>query len=106
MSPDPFNLYSEVIFRDIKNMPEVKIEGVYVNNLRYADDTVLTAENELELQNILNRVVLESEIKGLHIDRKTECMVISKTCTPPKCSSPRMLYVVCLISLVRCLEQQ
>ena len=28
----------------------IKIAGRYINNLRYADDTVLTAENEEELR--------------------------------------------------------
>ena len=79
--------YCEVILREIKNIPGVKIGGVNINNLRYADDTALLAENEAGLQNILNKVVTESEKKGLQINiKKTECMVISKKSTPPKCS--------------------
>ena len=80
--PDLFNLYSKVILREIKDTPGVKIGGVNINNLRYADDTVLLAENEAGIQNILNKVVTESEKKGLQINiKKTECMVISKKST-------------------------
>ena len=68
-------------------MPGVKIGGVNINNVRYADDTVIIAENEVDLQNILNKARPESEMKGLQINsKKTECMVISKKNTPPKCS--------------------
>ena len=87
LSPDLFNLYSEVILRKLKNMPGVKIGGSNINNLRYADDTVFIAENETDLQNILNKVVSESKNKGLQISiKKTECMVISKKNSPPNCS--------------------
>ena len=33
-------------------MPGINISGNIVNNLRYADDTVLIADNEQDLQNI------------------------------------------------------
>ena len=31
----------------------IKIAGRYINNLRYADDTTLVAENEEELKSLL-----------------------------------------------------
>ena len=34
----------------------IKIGGVNINNLRYADDTTLMAESEEELKNLLIRV--------------------------------------------------
>ena len=39
----------------------VKIAGWNINNLRYTDDTPLTAESEEELKNLLMRVKEESE---------------------------------------------
>ena len=33
----------------------IKIAGRYINNLRYADDTTLTAEREEELKSLLMR---------------------------------------------------
>ena len=35
---------------------EIKIAGRNINNLRYADDTPLTAESEEELNSLLKRV--------------------------------------------------
>ena len=50
-----------------------------MNYLQYADDTVLIAENEIDLQRMLDTVIRESEIKGLSLNKKkTEIMVISK----------------------------
>ena len=42
-----------------------KIEGINVNNIRYADDTTLMAESEEELKSLLIRVKEESERAGL-----------------------------------------
>ena len=39
----------------------IKIAGRNINNLRYADDTTLMAENEKELNSLLMKVKVESE---------------------------------------------
>ena len=39
----------------------IKIAGGNINNLRYADDTTLTAESEDELKSLLMKVKEESE---------------------------------------------
>jgi len=56
LSPDLFNLYSERILRELEDVEGLKIGGQNLNNLRYADDTVLIAESEENLQ-ILLKVV-------------------------------------------------
>ena len=43
----------------------IKIAGRNINNLRYADDTTLMAENEEELKGLLMKVKMESEKAGL-----------------------------------------
>ena len=43
----------------------IKIAGRNTNNLRYADDTTLMAENEEELKSLLMKVKEESEKAGL-----------------------------------------
>ena len=45
-----------------------RIGGRVFNNLRYADDTVILAETEHELQHLMDIVVQESEQKGLFLN--------------------------------------
>ena len=47
---------------------EIKIAGRNINNLRYADDTTLMAENEKELERLLMKVKEESEKDGLKLN--------------------------------------
>ena len=55
---------------------EIKISRRNINNLRYADDTTLMAENEEELKSFLIKVKEESEKVGLMLNiQKTKIMV-------------------------------
>ena len=56
MSPCLFNLYAEYIMRNAgldETQAGIKIDGRNTNNLRYADDTTLMAESEVELKSLL-----------------------------------------------------
>ena len=60
----------------------IKIDGRNFNNLRYADDTTLMAENEEELKSLLMKVEEESKNVGLKLNiQKTmimaSCPIIS-----------------------------
>ena len=46
----------------------IKIAGRNINNLRYADDTTVMAENEEELKSLLMKVKEESEKVGLKLN--------------------------------------
>ena len=46
----------------------IKITGSNINNLRYADDTILMAESEEELKSLLMKVKEESEKAGLKLN--------------------------------------
>ena len=53
----------------------IKIPGRNINNLRYADDTTLMAENEEELKSLLMEVKEGSEKAGLKLNfQKTKIM--------------------------------
>ena len=53
----------------------IKIAGRNINNLRYADDTILMEEGEEELKSLLMKVKEESEKVGLKLNiQKTKIM--------------------------------
>ena len=53
----------------------IKIAGININNLRYADDTTLMAESKEEIKSILMKVKEESEKVGLKLNiQKTKIM--------------------------------
>ena len=56
---------------------EIKIAGRNINNIRYADDTTLTAESEEELKSLLMRVKEESEKTGLKLNIQTTKIMAS-----------------------------
>ena len=63
-----FNFYAVYIMRNAgleETQARVKIAGRNINNLRYADDTMLMAENEEELKSLLLKMKVESEKVGL-----------------------------------------
>ena len=54
---------------------EIKIAGININNLRYADDTTLMAESEEEPKSLLMKVKEETERVGLKLNiQKTKIM--------------------------------
>ena len=77
LSPCLFNLYTEDIMRN-NGLDEaqagIKIDERNINNLRYADDTTLMAENK-EPKSLLMKVKEESEKVGLKLNiQKTKIM--------------------------------
>ena len=70
LSPCLFIFYAEYIMRNTgleQAQAGIKIARRNINNLRYADDTILTAENEEELKSLLMKVKEESEKVGLKL---------------------------------------
>ena len=71
LSPSLFNLYAEYIMRNAgleEEQAGIKNAGRNINNLRYTDDTTLTAESEEELKSLLMKVKAESEKVGLKLN--------------------------------------
>ena len=86
LSPYLFNLFTELIFRAIESEDEgVSVGGRRISNLRYADDTAITAENENELQILAKRVNKEGKDFGMKMNiKKTKTMVVSRKSEIPK----------------------
>ena len=82
----------------------IKIARTNINNLRYADDTILMAESKYELKSFLMKVKEESEKVGLKLNiQKTKIMssgsissvqfssvaqLCPTLCDPMNCSTP------------------
>ena len=78
LSPCLFNFYAEYVMWNIRlneAQARIKVARTNINNLRYADDTILMAESEEELKNLLMKVKEESEkvVSKLNI-QKTKIM--------------------------------
>ena len=73
-----YNFYAEYIMRNAgleEAEAGIKISGRNINNLRYADDITLNAQNEEELKILLVKVKEESEKVGLKLNiQKTKIM--------------------------------
>ena len=73
LSPCLSNLYAEYIIRNIRldeAQAGIKIAGRNINNLRYADDTMLMAESEEELKSLLMKAKEKNEKAGLKLNIK------------------------------------
>ena len=80
LSPCSFNFYAMYIMQNAElneSQAGIKIAGGNINNLRYADDTTLMAENEEELKNLLMKVKEESEKAGLKLNVQNTKIIAS-----------------------------
>lgn len=76
ISPQLFSACLEDIFRKLDwDSKGIRINGEYLNHLRFADDLVLLSNNPLELQKNLNELHSESIRSGLNLNiSKTKVM--------------------------------
>ena len=66
----------------MKHLPGLVVGGVNINNLRYADDTVLLATCTEDLQILMTQLLCK--MFGMEIIKKIE-VVISKKMKAPSC---------------------
>ena len=84
-SPCLFTFYEEYIMWNAKldeTNSGIKIAGRTINNLRYADDTILLAESKGELKSLLMKVKEESEKAGLLFSIQKTMIMASGSSTP------------------------
>ena len=78
LSPCIFNFYAEYIMRNAgleEAQAGIKMARRNINNLRFVDDTTLTAESEEKLKSLLMKVKEKNEKVGLMLNiQKTKIM--------------------------------
>lgn len=75
-------IYIQKLFKEAlaEETSGIKINRKIINNLRYADDTVVIADKLSTLQNMIDRIMQYSEQFGLFMNvSKTKVMVFSKS---------------------------
>ena len=75
-----------MIIRNINKFNGLNLVGIKINNLRYADDSALTAKSETSLQAILGKITEVKQKNGLDLNiKETEYMVTTQRLEPPTC---------------------
>ena len=87
MSPCLFNFYAEYIIQNARldeSQAGIKIARKNINNLKYADNTILMAEREEELKSLLMKVKGVSEKPGLKLNNTlpTEVLIVKTMVFP------------------------
>ncbi|GFS25830.1 retrovirus-related Pol polyprotein from type-1 retrotransposable element R2 [Elysia marginata] len=89
LSPSLFNLDSEYLLQEaVSEKGGILIYGFNINNIRYADDTVILVESEEQLQAMLDRLVVNNckeygmeitakKTKTMYIGRDTKTLIIT-----------------------------
>ena len=68
LSPDLFSLHSQVVIDAMVNMEGVAVGELNINNIWYADDTVLIANTEDTLQRLVDKLNVACNRVGLKIN--------------------------------------
>jgi hypothetical protein len=81
LSPTLFNIYADDIIKKALHDAEsgIRVNGKNINNIRYADDTVLFADSMEDLKNLVDKLNNEGQKYRLEINvAKTKLMIISR----------------------------
>ena len=79
LSPDLFSLHSQAVMDELGDLEGIRIGGININNIRYADDTVLIADTEEKLLRLVDSWKEECGRYGLEINiEKTDLMGVTK----------------------------
>jgi putative N-acetylmannosamine-6-phosphate epimerase len=76
-----FSKYSEYIVRKMgfEDNIGIKIVGTTINNLRYADDTTILAQEKEDVKKLLKKLKEESEKDGLSLNLKKTKIMTTET---------------------------
>jgi hypothetical protein len=69
LSPILFNLYSECLTKEaLEDFGDLKIEGQIINTVKYADDLVLLAKEEMVLQDMTDKLIEIRRCYGMEMN--------------------------------------
>ena len=80
-SPQLFNKYDEAMMREALEDLEkgIKVGGVIIKSIRFADDKAIVARSNTELQELMNAISRVTQAYGMKINvKKTKTMCISR----------------------------
>ena len=101
LSPCLFNFYAEYIIRNPgldEAQAGIKAARRNINNLMYADNTTLMAENEERLKSFLMRVKEESEKTGLKLNIQKAKIMVSSPITSWQIKGEKLITLTDFIS--------
>ena len=80
LSPILFNLYSECLTKEtLEGFRDFKMGGQFIHTVKYADDVVLLAKEEKELQDTTEKLIKIGGCYGMEMNvEKTKVMRISR----------------------------
>ena len=105
LSPCLLNLYVEYIIQNAglnEAQAGIKTATRNINNLRYADDTILMAESEEELKSLLMKVKEKNEKAGLKLNIQKLKIIASSPITSWQIDGETMETVTDLLMLLSC----
>ena len=76
-----FNMYKEYLIREpLEEEKGINTNGQNITNIRYADDTIILAESEQQLQSMIDKLDATCEQYGMTMNaKKTKTMIVEKT---------------------------
>ena len=80
LSPCLFNIYTEYLIRKaLDDGKGIHINGKNIKNIRYADDTIIMADSEQQLQRMIDKLDATCKQYGMAMNAKTKTMIVEKT---------------------------
>ena len=78
MSPSLLNIYTEYLIREaLENGEGININGQNITNIRYADNTIILAESEQQLQHMIDKLDATCVQYSMAMNaRKTQTMIV------------------------------
>ena len=81
LSPCLFKIYTEYLITEaLEDRKGIHINGQHITNIRYADETIILAESEQQVQHMIDKLDATCKQYGMAMNaKKTKTMIVEKT---------------------------